>query len=979
MKIKIKFLQINTFRRRPCHDVALATAKELGAGMILMSEPNRNAVRNRKDWICDEDLDTAIKVMDNKITIKRCGQGHSFTYIATPGLTVYNCYSSGNKDLEDLEEILYEIGRLIRLNKEKAIVVGDFNAKSPQWGLQATDRRGQVITEWIAENDLVVINKGNKPTFQRREYSSVLDLTLATADVMNRVTNWEVSDLESLSDHNYIIFEVAEETPPPRQRIIKNEGWQVKKLDRQKLQQVLSESREEASTPSANAFTHTLAQICDQTMPKRRSARRGQPVYWWNEEIASLRRECTRKRRLYTRNARRNDPEENQRLWEEYKDSKKTLQNSIKKAKRDCWKALCDNVDCDIWGDGYKIVMKGLIGYPPRLQMAMQTMEEVVDHLFPIHQQVIFICDRSVIFTNFSIEELRAACGKLKQNKAPGPGNIPPEIIKEVTLNKPEYVLRVYNELASSANFPADWKRARLVLLRKGDKPIDNPAAYRPICLLDVEGKLYEHLILIRLNRELTRTGGLSERQYGFREGRQTVDAINEVMRIARAAEADYSCSHRRLCVVITLDVKNAFNSASWQKILEELRRREIDESLINVIASYLSEREIILEAEDASRIRKINSGVPQGSVLGPTLWNVLYDGLLRLEQPEGVTLIGFADDVAMVVVAKGEEILMNTANIALQRVSNWMEGKGLQLAPEKTEAALLTTKRKIAPICFNIQGTIVSPSRAIKYLGVWLDTKLTFSEQVEKTTQKVEKTIAALASLMPNIGGPRASKRRLLSCVVHSQLLYAAPVWHTVTENQKLQKKISSVQRKINIRICCAYRTISTEGAGVIAGVPPIELLIQERREKYIGVDTVTARANLMNRWQDKWNRGIYGRWTYRLIPNIQAWIGRPYGEVDYFLTQALSGHGCFRRYLYDRRRAETDACEYCGAQDDAEHTLFVCPNWNEVRQLYAREAGRPFNVPNMMADLVSIEENWKCAYKAVRKIIESKERDGR
>lgn len=131
MKIKIKFLQINTFRRRPCHDVALATAKELGAGMILMSEPNRNAVRNRKDWICDEDLDTAIKVMDNKITIKRCGQGHSFTYIATPGLTVYNCYSSGNKDLEDLEEILYEIGRLIRLNKEKAIVVGDFNAKSP--------------------------------------------------------------------------------------------------------------------------------------------------------------------------------------------------------------------------------------------------------------------------------------------------------------------------------------------------------------------------------------------------------------------------------------------------------------------------------------------------------------------------------------------------------------------------------------------------------------------------------------------------------------------------------------------------------------------------------------------------------------------------------------------------------------------------------------------------------------------------------
>ncbi|KAJ8960096.1 hypothetical protein NQ314_006111 [Rhamnusium bicolor] len=178
-------------------------------------------------------------------------------------------------------------------------------------------------------------------------------------------------------------------------------------------------------------------------------------------------------------------------------------------------------------------------------------------------------------------------------------------------------------------------------------------------------------------------------------------------------------------------------------------------------------------------------------------------------------------------------------------------------------------------------------------------------------------------------------------------------------------------------IRICCAYRTISTEG--VMAGIPPIELLIQERREKYTGVDSATARTNLMARWQDKWSHGTYGRWTYRLIPNIQAWIDKPYGEVDYFLTQTLSGHGCFRKYLYDWRRAETDACRYCGAQDDAEHTLFVCSNWNEVQQIYTRETRRPFNAVNMTADLISMEENWRCAYRAVRKIIESKERDER
>ncbi|KAJ8955608.1 hypothetical protein NQ318_001438 [Aromia moschata] len=212
---------------------------------------------------------------------------------------------------------------------------------------------------------------------------------------------------------------------------------------------------------------------------------------------------------------------------------------------------------------------------------------------------------------------------------------------------------------------------------------------------------------------------------------------------------------------------------------------------------------------------------------------------------------------------------------------------------------------------------------------------------------------------------GPRASKRRLQMSVAHSQMLYAAPVWSRVIQNQKLLRKLSGVQRKINIRICSAYRTISTEAAGIIAGVPPIGLLIEERKNKYEGIDGKEARANLMSRWDDDWRNGQNGRWTYQLIPGVQAWIDRPYGEVDYFLTQALSGHGCFRKYLYDRRRAETDACEQCGVQDDAEHTLFQCSRWNIIREDYAQHTGRQFNIANLGADLITSEERWKSPYK--------------
>lgn len=111
----------------------------------------------------------------------------------------------------------------------------------------------------------------------------------------------------------------------------------------------------------------------------------------------------------------------------------------------------------------------------------------------------------------------------------------------------------------------------------------------------------------------------------------------------------------------------------------------------------------------------------------------------------EGVRLIGFADNMAMIVVNNTETGLMESANRAINQVSLWMERRKLELTPEKTEAALLTIRRKIFPIHFNVQGTVVRPSRAVKYLGVWLYTKLTFVVHVSKATEKAERIATAV------------------------------------------------------------------------------------------------------------------------------------------------------------------------------------------------------------------------------------------
>ena len=140
------------------------------------------------------------------------------------------------------------------------------------------------------------------------------------------------------------------------------------------------------------------------------------------------------------------------------------------------------------------------------------------------------------------------------------------------------------------------------------------------------------------------------------------------------------------------------------------------------------------------------------------------------------------------------------------------------------------------------MKGTPIFPPKALTYLGVWLDTKLTFREHVNRTVAKIEKTVTALSSLMPNIGGARSSKRKVLSSVAHSQILYADAVRRPLCENKKLLSKVARIQRQMCIRVCCAYRTISYDAIGVFVGIPPIELLIKEREEIYYGDCTKTC-----------------------------------------------------------------------------------------------------------------------------------------
>ena len=114
------------------------------------------------------------------------------------------------------------------------------------------------------------------------------------------------------------------------------------------------------------------------------------------------------------------------------------------------------------------------------------------------------------------------------------------------------------------------------------------------------------------------------------------------------------------------------------------------------------------------------------------------------------------------------------------------------------------------------------------------MDHKLSFGEHLKIAAAKATQCGPNLARLMPNIGGPREAKRRLVASVVHSKLLYAAPVWANALQNHVYPEELFSAQRLVALRIVSAYRTVSTSAVFVLASIPPIDLLAEERQETF-------------------------------------------------------------------------------------------------------------------------------------------------
>ncbi|KAI5720547.1 hypothetical protein M8J77_008420 [Diaphorina citri] len=955
-----------------------AYSRHINSNIILISEPNVKIALDKK-YIVDQNIDAAIVIQDDKLQVDKIIRKRGYVCVKTADLMVVSVYISPNVDDSIAEEVIGNISRDINGWQGKLVIGGDFNAKTREWGNKKNDRRGDLLLDWMGSENLYVANQGDTPTFVRDQQNSILDITLCSANTLRDISEWKVQENElTLSLHRYITFNLLgeDDNAQPRRHEQAKQGWKFNTERSDALQNKFKQLCERSPPKDAEQLQDTLKETCDAILTKRGGGKnyKHEPVYWWTQKINDLRKECIRKKRIMTRN---NKKGYNQVLARtDYKAAKKELRLEIRKSKEECWRRIIEEVENDVWGTGYRIVARKIPG--KILKLSPQLEREILTTLFPesplVEWSVTEVEREEIPLIN--VEELGESLLALKCGKAPGPDQVTPEILKCTGLGSPTVFLEVFNEILRSGIFPAAWKTAKVVLIPKPNKPEFIPSSYRPLCLLDTCGKLFECLLVKRLKSALGENG-LSPNQFGFRANMSTVQAIQKIYDIADN-ERKKSYKTRNLCLLITVDIRNAFGSAPWDKIITALEMKNTPSYIVRLIKSYFKDRELI--TPNGERM-KMSAGIPQGSVAAPTLWNVFYDELLRLNMPPNVTLVGYADDLAVAVRARKESELESLTNQTLTKISTWLKNQGLTLAPEKTEATLLIGRKKCGHINIIVDGVPVLLRDQVKYLGLTLDRKLSFGAHVDAVTEKAANRANALIRIMPKKGGPSYMKRKLIYRVAESIIMYAAPVWSKATETQRYKDKLTKVQRKILLNVTSAYRTISTTALQVIAAITPIDLMIKERAKTFGLTEEQKAdhRELTINNWELAWRTSSTGEWTRKLIPSIKPWVLRKHGNLNFYITQVLSGHGCFNFYLHRFKLRSSPICRYCDQSDTAEHSLFVCARWTRNREEASNQVGETLTADNLIKNMLKSQEDWTTISRLITEIMTTKERDER
>ncbi len=457
-----------------------------------------------------------------------------------------------------------------------------------------------------------------------------------------------------------------------------------------------------------------------------------------------------------------------------------------------------------------------------------------------------------ILTTPFTTAEVKQTLDTTKK-KAPGDTNIGHQILKNLPHETIVAITYLYNTQIATGYFPKHFKTATAVMIPKPGKNHTDPQNYRPISLLEVLGKSFERLYNKRLRQHLEDEELLSYKQFGFRANHSTQSALNL---IANYLHMNNKTKTYRTAL-ITKDVQKAFDTV-WHdglryKICSNFNLPIKSQKLL---CNFLYERKMRIRFKDSlSDHFTLNAGVPQGSVLSPTLYIMYTNDLPDPIYTDSLT-VQYADDVTQLIRQVGNvDDLTRKADRELKQVTHWELKWRIQTNAAKSNITYFNTKRHLQPHRIQINPYIQNPTPipitlTNKVLGVTFDNKLTMRQHIES-----KRAIAgqALTSILRFRTASVKTKTHLYKALIRPLITYAPYIIQMSAETHK--KKLQIIQNKslrfINNTHWTEFAT--NEGLHETSNIPPLNIYW-----RHLGDRQVEKMLATHPHWQDYFNNII-------------------------------------------------------------------------------------------------------------------------
>ena len=717
-----------------------------------------------------------------------------------------------------------------------ALVLGDLNARHPLWDPHlprgSINRSGLALhAALISATSLSLLTPPGLPTRydSTRGGASTLDLCLGGPpfDTATFTTGPYMG-----SDHVPVIIDLnvpsLSPLPPSRNRWrFTDDGWATFTCAVSQPPDITDTQLPEAV---ASITTHILSAgrqaFCFGSCSPPNKPR----VPWWSESCATVVQD-----RRSAWNAWRRRP--SVALRQRYRRLDAICARTIIAAKRAAWASFCSSLSFTFAPSRTWHFLKAMRGRPVSPSLPLHKDGQVLLHdsdradFLSNHFRTVLSVPRLLTMgpdlqrnvtegeslpppqglgSPFSPHELSTALSSLPTRKAIGDDGVAYEFLRRLPCTAVDALLYIYNASWISGVFPSQWKSSILLPFPKPGKDPSAPSSYRPICLLSCMGKVLEKLVCTRLSWWIESRHLLPAPLCGFRPGRCTMDVLLQFDLLVREAFRE-----KQYLVAAFLDLQGAFDAASHLAILYKLRCLGITGTPLTWFRSYLSDRSFRVQVGGSlSASCPQARGVPQGSVLSPSLFNVL---LIDLPMLPHTTPLVYCDDITL--VCRSSSLAGATAwlQTSLDSLTTWATSWGLTINPVKSAHMCFTRRRIPAVPSLRAAGEVIPYTNNRRFLGLVLDgPSLTWKHHVAHLRDACLPRLDLMKSIAgAKWGADRDTLIRYYKVYIQSKIDYGSAVY-------------GSASRTVLARLDVIHHSAIRIALGAFKSSPSLSLLAE-------------------------------------------------------------------------------------------------------------------------------------------------------